>query len=122
MMTMLPFNSNDVRKYVTQIVARDVRALAKALQSAPEGEVAKPLAAMRSVPLSTAQATELQSALRGSGIIHAKRSVLREHFVFYSREGGVMLRRGQGSIFKCCRGGTEEETTVSKEMEVHEFQ
>eukprot|EP00756_Hemistasia_phaeocysticola_P022650 Hpha_TRINITY_DN15847_c2_g5::TRINITY_DN15847_c2_g5_i4::g.191608::m.191608 len=109
-MTMLPFNSDDVRKYVTQIIARDVRALATSLQSAPEGEVAKPIAAMRSVPLTTPQAVELQRALRGSGSIHAKRADLLRHFIFYSDKGGVRLRRRQRSLLERWRGGDADTT------------
>eukprot|EP00756_Hemistasia_phaeocysticola_P007685 Hpha_TRINITY_DN14370_c0_g1::TRINITY_DN14370_c0_g1_i1::g.87143::m.87143 len=89
--SMMPFSTDDVRRYVEQIVRYDVHRLATALQAAGEGDVAGCRSAARATPLTEAEAFELQRALQGRGEIRVQKEVLLRHFRFRDLKGGVVL-------------------------------
>eukprot|EP01065_Artemidia_motanka_P034265 TRINITY_DN4151_c0_g1_i3.p1 TRINITY_DN4151_c0_g1~~TRINITY_DN4151_c0_g1_i3.p1 ORF type:complete len:2395 (+),score=704.02 TRINITY_DN4151_c0_g1_i3:662-7186(+) len=90
---MLPFNSDDVRQYVRQVVALELRKFCTATHGAAEGDVQKALADMRTIKLPLGQALALQRSLQGRRELTVSKSALSS-MLFERAAGGLRVRKG----------------------------
>eukprot|EP01065_Artemidia_motanka_P044444 TRINITY_DN6328_c3_g1_i1.p1 TRINITY_DN6328_c3_g1~~TRINITY_DN6328_c3_g1_i1.p1 ORF type:complete len:2382 (+),score=741.34 TRINITY_DN6328_c3_g1_i1:791-7147(+) len=89
---MLPFNNQDVRLYVRQVVRLEVQRIARALRGSPEGDVSK-LATMKTIRLPQENGLALQRCLQGRTDTVVPREVAQA--VGWQRAiGGVVVRKG----------------------------